>query len=256
VASAATAPKTASRTPAARRAAARGSATTRAAPARRTTARRPARTSRLAVPIPRRLVPLAVGRTAGAVGGLADSGLVMRLTRGRLWIGALAVLLVGIVALNVVALSFTASSSDTARKAEDLSRQGSALRAQLAKELSSERVQRVAASLGLIVPEPGSIRYLRPSDGDAAEAARRLRSGELVAVAPAPVATDQGVAEAAVPVTPAEPEAAAPGAPTEPVIEAPAPNTEAPAVEPSTSSPGGGALGGDSGVGGGGVAPP
>jgi hypothetical protein len=256
VASAATAPKTASRTPAARRAAARRSATMRAAPARRTTARRPARTSRLAVPIPRRLVPLAVGRTAGAVGGLADSGLVMRLTRGRLWIGALAVLLVGIVALNVVALSFTASSSDTARKAEDLSGQGSALRAQLAKELSSERVQRVAAGLGLIVPEPGSIRYLRPSDGDAAEAARRLRSGELVAVAPAPVATDPGVAEAAVPVTPAEPEAAAPEAPTEPVIEAPAPTTEAPAVEPSTSSPGGGALGGDSGVGGGGVAPP
>jgi hypothetical protein len=249
VASTAAAPKTASRTPAARRAAARRSAATRTAPARRTTARHPARTSRRATPIPRRLVPLAVGHTAGAVRGLADSGLVMRLTRGRLWIGALAVLLVGIVALNVVALSFTASSSDTARKAENLSRQGSALRAQLAKELSSERVQGVAAGLGLIVPEPGSIRYLRPSDGDAAEAARRLRSGELATLAPAPVATDPSVPEIAAPVTPAEPEVPAPEAPAEPVIEAPAP-----AVEPAAPPPSGGAHGG--GVSGGGVASP
>ena len=34
-------------------------------------------------------VPVAVGRTAGAVGGLADSGLFVWLTRGRLWIGLL-----------------------------------------------------------------------------------------------------------------------------------------------------------------------
>ena len=38
-------------------------------------------------PMPARLVPLAVGRTAVAVSGLADSGVVHRLTRGRLWIG-------------------------------------------------------------------------------------------------------------------------------------------------------------------------
>src|SRR5687767_11636042 len=57
-------------------------------------------------------VPVAVGRTAGAVGGLADSGLVVRLTRSRLWIGLLGALLVGIVALNVMALSFNASQSN------------------------------------------------------------------------------------------------------------------------------------------------
>jgi hypothetical protein len=249
VAATATASKTASRTEAARRAAAR------AAPARRATPGRTSRTSGRATPTPGRLVPLAVGRTAGAIGGLADSGLVIRLTRGRLWIGALAVLLVGIVALNVVALSFTASSSDTARKAEELSRQGSALRAQLAKELSNNRVQSVAAGLGLIVPEPGSIRYLRPSDGDAAEAARRLRSGEL-AVAPAPVTTvaDPAVPEGAVPIAPAEPQAPAPEAPAEPGIGAPVPVVEPQAVEPAAPPPGGASGGG--GVSGGGVASP
>ena len=61
--------------------------------------------------MPARLVPLAVGRTALAVSGLAESGLVYRLTRGRLWIGALTTLLVGIVAINVLALSFNATAS-------------------------------------------------------------------------------------------------------------------------------------------------
>ena len=47
------------------------------------------------------LIPIAVG-TAAAVRDLPDSSLIVRLTRGRAWIGVLGVLLVGIVALNVV----------------------------------------------------------------------------------------------------------------------------------------------------------
>ncbi|HSI81927.1 MAG TPA: hypothetical protein VK919_14900 [Solirubrobacterales bacterium] len=167
-----------------------------------------------------RRVPIAVGRTATAVASLPDSGLVVRLTRGRLWIGALAALLVGIVALNVFSLSLSSSSSETARAVEALERQGSALRSQLANELSSRKVQNVAATLGLVVPEPGVIRYLRPSPDDAAEAARRLRSGELVA-APAPVPPTD--AEAALAIAPEPPE------PILPAAEAPA---EAPAEEP------------------------
>ena len=83
---------------------------------------------------------LAVGRTAVAVGGIADSGLVFRLTRGRLWIGLLATLLVGIVGLNVMALSFSASSSNAARQADDLELQNSALKAQMATLLSTDEV--------------------------------------------------------------------------------------------------------------------
>ena len=106
--------------------------------------------------MPARLVPLAVGRTAGAVSGLADSGLVHRLTRGRLWIGALTTLLVGIVALNVLALSLNASSSKVGRQADSLKRQISALRAEIATNgASNQRIQEAAAKLGLIVPAPG-----------------------------------------------------------------------------------------------------
>ena len=144
-------------------------------------ARRP-RTARpyAGTPMPARLVPIAVGRTAGAVSGLAELGVVHRLTRGRLWIGALAALLVGIVALNVVALSFNASSSKATRQTDILERQISTLRAQMAATgASNERVQSLAAELGMTVPEPGAIGYVNASESDAARAAERLASGQI-----------------------------------------------------------------------------
>jgi hypothetical protein len=124
-------------------------------------------------------VPVAVGRTAVAVGGIADSGVVLRLTRSRLWIGVLGSLLVGIVGLNVFALSFNATASKTAGISDELRRENSALRAQIAGGLSNERLQNAAARLGLVVPEPGSILYLDPEPGDAAAAASRLRKGGI-----------------------------------------------------------------------------
>jgi hypothetical protein len=136
--------------------------------------------------MPARLLPIAVGRTAGAVSGLAESGLVHRLTRGRLWIGVLTGLLVGIVALNVLALSFNASSSKANRQTDVLNRQISTLRAQVAASgVSNEHVQAQASQLGMVVPEPGSIGYLEASSRDAASAAQRIESGEVTAGAPA-----------------------------------------------------------------------
>lgn len=141
--------------------------------------------------MPARLVPLAVGTTAGAVSGLAESGLVHRLTRGRMWIGVLTTLLVGIVALNVLALSVNASSSKATRQTDVLERQNSALRAQMASAgASSDRVQALAAKLGMIVPEPGAIGYLQAGPKDAAMAAKRLESGAITAGDPAAAASD------------------------------------------------------------------
>jgi hypothetical protein len=177
---------------------------------------------------------VAVGRTAVAVGGIADSGLMVRLTRGRLWIGLLATLLVGIVGLNVAALSFSARSSVSAGQAEALQQRNSALRAQLANQLSTDEVEAAALGLGMLTPAPGAINYLKPGEDDAAVAAKRLRDGDLTTVDSAavvplvaettstapvddavvePVATETAVAEA----TPAEAsaEAAATTAPVD-----------------------------------------
>jgi hypothetical protein len=138
--------------------------------------------------MPARLVPIAVAGTAGAVSGLAEPSLVHRLTRGRLWIGVLASLLVGIVALNVLALSFNASSSRATRQTDVLERQVSTLRAHIAASgVSNEHVQALASEQGMIVPEPGSIGYLEASPKDAATAAKRLESGKVTAGAPASI---------------------------------------------------------------------
>ena len=154
-------------------------------------------------------VPVAVGATAGAIGGLADSGLVVRLTRGRWWIGVLGTMLVGIVALNVFALSLNASSSRVAEQTDGLKRANSALQARIAGQLSNEKVQAAADDLGLLIPAPGAIRYLTPGPGDAAAAARRLANGDLTLgtdvasapVDPAAITTPTAATDAAAPVT-------------------------------------------------------
>lgn len=177
-------------------------------------------------------MPIAVGRTAGAFSGLADSGVMHRLTRGRLWIGALAALLVGIVALNVVALSFNASSSKASRKTDVLQRQNSTLRAQVAAAgVSSERVQGLASRLGMIVPDPGDIAYLKVSPKDAQVAAQRLASGEVTAGTPStsvatPVSTTASTAAVA-PTTVAS---------TTPITTAPPPVASAPPTTATTAT--------------------
>ena len=72
------------------------------------------------------LIPLAVG-TATAVRHLPDSSLMVRMTRGRAWIGVLGVLLAGIVALNVVTLSFAASAGQIDQNIEALEQENSIL---------------------------------------------------------------------------------------------------------------------------------
>ena len=115
----------------------------------------------------------------GAVSGIADSGIVLGLTRSRLWIGVLGSLLVGIVALNVMALSFNAASSETAGLSDELRERNSALRADIADGLSNERLQSAAVRIGLVMPQAASALMLTPSASDATEAARRLRRGDF-----------------------------------------------------------------------------
>ncbi len=201
-----------------------------------------------------------VAAAAGAVGGIADSGLFLWLTRGRLWIGLLGTLLVGIVGLNVFALSFSASSSNAGQAADALRRQNSALRAQIAGKLSNSEIQAVAAKLGLVMPGTGSIGYLGTSPGDAKTAAKRLRNGELTvaeaAVAPETVVAAPPVDPAAVPVDPAattvppvtDPATTEPAvATTDPAVAPPAETAVAPVTEtaapPATEATSDGAVG-------------
>jgi hypothetical protein len=189
-----------------------------------------------------------VAAAAGAVGGLADSGLFVWLTRGRLWIGLLGTLLVGIVGLNVMALSFSASSSNAGQAADVLKRQNSALRAQIAGKLSNSEIQAVAAKLGLVMPAAGSIGYLSSSADDAKTAAQRLRNGELTiasATVPAALVETATVTTAPVdtatvttdPATTTDPAVAA----TDTTVAPPAETTATPVTTAGTTT--GGAVG-------------
>jgi hypothetical protein len=132
------------------------------------------KTANLPTPPGGHLIPLAVGRTAVAVRQLPDTRPIVRLTRGRAWIGVLGVLLTGIVALNVATLSFTASAGKIDRQIQTLEQENSVLRARLAQRLSNPRVQAEAAALGLARPGLGEIEYRQAGKPAIEAAAQRL----------------------------------------------------------------------------------
>ena len=139
-----------------------------AAPARRAPARRePARR------VGGQLIPLA-GRTAIAVGHLPDSSLVMRMTRGRAWIGVLGMLLVGIVALNVLTLSFSASASNIDQQAVLLDKENSSLGIRDARLYGTGAMRNAAGALGLAMPPSDEIHFTDAGSDDVAVAVQRL----------------------------------------------------------------------------------
>jgi hypothetical protein len=138
----------------------------RAAPARRAPARLPRR-------VGGQLIPFA-GRTAVAVGQLPDSGLVVRMTRGRAWIAVLGVLLAGIVTLNVITLSFAATSSKVDAQITALDQENSILRGRDARLYGTGRVRGAAGALGLAMPPSSAIHFTDAGPDDVAVAAQRL----------------------------------------------------------------------------------
>jgi hypothetical protein len=148
-------------------------------PVRARAAAAPARAPQRARPKPKRasggqLIPIAVGRTAVAVGHLPDSGLVVRMTRGRAWIGVLGVLLVGIVALNVVTLSFAASSGQIYQNIEALEKDNSIVGGRDAQMSGTARLRHEAAAQGLAMPAADQVRLIQASPGNIKTAAARL----------------------------------------------------------------------------------
>jgi hypothetical protein len=142
------------------------------APARRAPARKPAPKRAPASTRPK--LAVAAGRTAVAVRELPDSGLVVRMTRGRAWIGVLGVLLVGIVALNVATLSFAASAGKIDEQITALEKENSMLGGREAERYSTARIRSQAATAGLAMPTSEDPRVVEFDPADVATAAARL----------------------------------------------------------------------------------
>jgi hypothetical protein len=142
-----------------------------AAPARKTAPRR--RTGA-------RVIPIAAG-AAVAVTQLPESGLIHRLTRGRAWIGVLGVLLIGIVALNVVTLSFAASAGKVDGRIQELSRENSVLQSLQAKKYGQARINHEAKKMGLSASTATVPKMVSVGKGNVTLAARRLGAAATAA---------------------------------------------------------------------------
>lgn len=170
------------------------------------------------------------GRKRGRACGLLDS-----LLRGRGWIVLVGGLLAGIVFFNVALLEINSGIAAGDQRSTMLKRENAALRARVARLGSSERIQKSAQDLGLVLPQPDQVRYLKANPrSDSRRAVARLSAprnpvqqpavaGPAPAASPAPPGATPQPGAAPQPVAAPQP-AAAP----QPVITAqPAPGAAA-----------------------------
>ena len=84
----------------------------------------------------------------------------LRLTGGIFWISAFAVLLAGVVALNVAVLRVNMNVNDLSKQQSDLQAQNQALASQLSSAGSSIRIEQAARKLGLVPAPAADTSYL------------------------------------------------------------------------------------------------
>ncbi|MFZ0089537.1 MAG: hypothetical protein WAL63_08525, partial [Solirubrobacteraceae bacterium] len=117
----------------------------------------------LAQPRPRppraRTAPLPV-RVAAGLRALPDHSLLDRIIRGRVWIPLLGVLLAGIVAMQVEVLKLNAGIGRSLERGTSLQSENELLRASVAQLSDDVRIERLAARMGMVMPEPTQVTFL------------------------------------------------------------------------------------------------
>jgi cell division protein FtsL len=119
---------------------------------------RPARTRPSERPA---LRPSPAARSAAFLRALPDHALLDRIIRGRYWIPLLGVLLVGIVAMQVEVLKLNAGIGRALEQTTSLQSRNEQLRAAVAREGDDQRIESMAAHMGMVMPQPAAIRFLQ-----------------------------------------------------------------------------------------------
>jgi hypothetical protein len=94
------------------------------------------------------------------VKALPDHQLLDRVVRGRAWIPLLGVLLAGIVAMQVEVLKLGAGIGRSIEHGTELQSRNELLRASVAGLADDQRIERLAAGMGMIMPAPDAIDFL------------------------------------------------------------------------------------------------
>ncbi|HUE28387.1 MAG TPA: hypothetical protein VMP89_16550, partial [Solirubrobacteraceae bacterium] len=165
---------------AAGRASARRATATRApagpAPAHRRQLRQrpaPAAPRRVSGPVVRRPRTAPAPRHGGTIGmralavvrSLPEHSLIDRLVRGRAWIPVLGVLLAGIVAMQVEVLKLGTDVGRWVQRSTTLQSQNESLQAGLASLNDDQRIERLAANMGMVMPAPATIAFVNAKPG-------------------------------------------------------------------------------------------
>jgi cell division protein FtsL len=141
-------------------------------------------------------------RALAVVRSLPEHSLVDRLVRGRAWIPVIGVLLVGIVAMQVEVLKLGTNVGRLLQRTTALQSQNESLQASVASLGDDQRIEQLAAGMGMVMPAPTTITFLRAAPGrDPGRALANLHppdaatfAGELAAQAAAATASTQASA--------------------------------------------------------------
>ncbi len=131
----------------------------------------PARERNLSVP----------ARALAVVRGLPDHSLLDRIVRGRAWIPLLGVMLAGIVAMQVEVLKLGASMGRAIEQGTALQSRNELLRASVATLADDQRIERLAAGMGMVMPEPTAVGFLSMRSGNAQHAASNIHQPDSTA---------------------------------------------------------------------------
>ncbi|MEA2145743.1 MAG: hypothetical protein QOG59_1330, partial [Solirubrobacteraceae bacterium] len=118
-----------------------------------------------AIPHPRRSSGPLGARLAAGVRTMPNHRLIDRLVRGQAWIPVLGVMLAGIVFMQVEVLKLGAGIGRSVQQASTLSTVNQQLRASVATLGDDQRIESMAAQMGMIMPNPTAVGFLSvPSD--------------------------------------------------------------------------------------------
>jgi cell division protein FtsL len=188
-----------------------------------------------AIALPVRVLNAPFARAARRrTGGVLDA-----LLSGRGWIALVFVLLAGIVFFNVDLLQMNREIARNDEKISTLKREIARNRLDVARLASSERIQESAMQVGLVLPAPGEVRYLKArSVRDAHQAAKRITAPNTAYVPPEPVDTAPEPVEPAATDPAATDTTVADPAAVDPAATDPAATTAAPATTTTTDPAG------------------
>ncbi|MFL5862837.1 MAG: hypothetical protein ACJ780_19010 [Solirubrobacteraceae bacterium] len=115
-------------------------------------------------------------RPAACVRALSDHALLDRIIRGRAWIPLFGLLLVGIVAMQVEVLKLNAGIGRSIERASALQSQNELLRAGVTRLSDEQRIERIAAQMGMVMPAPDQARFVTSGPVSVERALTRIKA--------------------------------------------------------------------------------